>query len=314
MATELELIERIRARITDHSSVPTGIGDDAALLRPEPGQLLAASTDSLIPGQHFLEDWPPDVIGALSLAVNLSDLAAMAARPRWALLALTLPNADADWLDSFFDGFLELAAVHEVVLAGGNLARGPLNIGVQVLGEVSLEQAALRTGVQAGDLIAVTGTLGDAAAAWHKDSANAALIQRWQRPTARVQAGRVLGAYVHAMMDISDGLLADLGKLLQASQMGAEIDLLRLPASAALREQIPNALDRARQQAVGGSDYELLFTLSPDDLEEVKGKLQTLGESITVIGRVTDFDGLKVLDESGQNVELNQDGWDHFKG
>jgi thiamine-monophosphate kinase len=313
--TEFELIERIRARVPEHPSVPAGIGDDAALLRPEPGRLLVASTDSLIPERHFLPDWPPSVIGHLALAVNLSDLAAMGARPRWVLMALTLPNADPLWLDAFLDGFLALADEHGVVLAGGNLARGPLNIGVHVLGDVEPDRAARRGGARPGDLIAVTGTLGDAAAAWTLgEAASATLHRRWQAPNPRVAAGQVLAGHAHAMMDLSDGLLADLGKLVRASGCGARLDLSRLPASPALLACMPETHQRQRLQAEGGSDYELLVTLDPARLDAVRAELDAAGENLSVIGEVVAGDGLEVVDESGRIMELNQDGWDHFKG
>jgi len=312
--TEFDLIERIRARVPEHPSVPAGIGDDAALLRPEPGRLLVASTDSLVPERHFLEHWPPSVIGHLALAVNLSDLAAMGARPRWALLALTLPDSDPAWLDAFLDGFLALAAEYDVVLVGGNLARGPLNIGVQVLGDVEPDRAPRRSGARPGDVVAVTGTLGDAAAAWTLgEAASEALQDRWRAPSPRLAAGRILARHARAMMDLSDGLLADLVKLIEASGCGARVDLARLPASRDLLECIPAAGRRQRLQAEGGSDYELLVTLDAARLNAVRAELEVIGERLSVIGEIVAGKSLEVVDGSGRVVELNQDGWDHFK-
>lgn len=312
--TESELIERIRARVSPHPSVIAGLGDDAALLAPDPEQLLVASTDSLLPDRHFLEHWPPAVIGHLALAVNLSDLAAMGAAPRWGLLALTLPDAEEDWLDGFLDGFLELADREGLVLVGGNLARGPLNIGVQVLGEVPQDRFSLRSGARPGDLLAVTGTLGDAAAAWRLGSAASPwLTERWQRPTPRVRAGRILAPRVHAMMDISDGLLADTIKLTRSSSCGARINLARLPTSSALLDAMPTPGERQRVQAEGGSDYELLVALDRSTLEELGSPLAAAGEPLTVIGEVISSGELEIVDGQGQRVEMNADGWDHFK-
>lgn len=314
VTTEFDLIERIRARVSDCPSVPVGIGDDAAVLLPDDGRALVASTDSLVPDRHFLHSWSSEVIGHLALAVNLSDLAAMAARPRWALLALTLPDSNTRWLDGFLDGFLRLAAQHELILVGGNLARGPLNIGVQVLGDVSIDAVGLRSGSQPDDLIAVTGTLGDAAAALRFGSlAEDALHQRWQRPDPRVAAGQILGSASHSMMDISDGLLADLDKLMRASNCGARLDLERLPASEALCRCLPDSCRRQRLQAEGGSDYELLVTLGPESLPDLQAELLSIGETLTVIGQITDTGILDLRDADGTTVELNRNGWDHFQ-
>jgi thiamine-monophosphate kinase len=314
MPSESDLIERIRARVSEAPSVPVGIGDDAAVLDPDPGRLLVATTDTLVPERHFLSDWPASSIGHLAMAVNLSDLAAMGARPRWALLALTLPDPDADWLEAFLDGFLALAAEHGVILAGGNLARGPLNIGVQLLGDVARGHVALRSAARVGDLIAVTGTLGDAAAAWRLGGqASPALLERWQRPTPRVEAGRILAPRVHAMMDVSDGLLADLGKVIAASGCGARVDLPRLPASPALLDALPESRQRQRLQAEGGSDYELLVTLDPGRIDALHSELAAAGQTLTVIGEVIPGGDLEIVDDTGQRVEMRTDGWDHFK-
>jgi len=312
----------------DRSSVPVGIGDDAAILLPSSGKALVASTDSLIPDRHFSSDWSPAAIGHLALAVNLSDLAAMGARPRWGLLSLTLPDADTVWLDGFLDGFIALAVEHGLVLVGGNLARGPLNIGVQVLGDVDVDDVrrsmggVLRSTARLDDVIAVTGTLGDAAAAFTlKEQATQALHQRWQRPTPRVAAGQILADFAHSMMDISDGLLADLTKLLQASQRGAVLDLARLPSSEALRACVTNPQQRRRLQAEGGSDYELLLTLGADRVADAQAELGAIGETLTVIGHVSDggilsFEDDTVYNNDGEHFDpedLKRNGWDHFQ-
>ena len=310
----------------DPSSVPVGIGDDAAILLPSAGKALVASTDSLIPDRHFSSDWSPAAIGHLALAVNLSDLAAMGARPRWGLLSLTLPDADTVWLDGFLDGFIALAVEHGLILVGGNLARGPLNIGVQVLGDVDDVRRSmggvLRSTARLNDVIAVTGTLGDAAAAFTlKEQATQALHQRWQRPTPRVAAGQILADFAHSMMDISDGLLADLTKLLQASQRGAVLDLARLPSSEALRACVTDPLQRRRLQAEGGSDYELLLTLRADRVADAQAELAIIGETLTVIGHVSDsgilsFEDDNLYNDNGEQLdpeEFRRNGWDHFQ-
>lgn len=313
MSTEFDLIDRIARRVPGARSVLHGIGDDAAVLRPQPGLDLVATTDSLVPGRHFLDHWSPADIGHLALAVNLSDLAAMGARPRWALLALTLPEGDAAWLDAFLDGFLGLADHFGLHLVGGNLARGPLNIGVQLLGDVEPERVVTRQGAQAGDLLAVTGSLGDAAAALMLgESAPAALTQRLRRPSPRVAAGRCLAVAAHAMLDISDGLLADLSHLLPATGPGAELELDALPASPALLEALPDHRKRREIQARGGSDYELLVSLPGEHFEGLSGQLAELDCALTVIGRVVISPGIRLLDADGDMIDIEPTGWDHF--
>ena len=315
MSSEFDLIARIKARAdrTD-DSVLVNIGDDAAVLRPKPGLALVATTDSLVLDRHFRADWSPADVGHLALAANLSDMAAMAARPRWTLLALTLPAADAVWLDAFLDGFLALAARTGTCLVGGNLARGPLNIGVQLLGEVDPARMARRGGCQLGDLIMVSGTLGDAAAALALDGqASETLRQRLHRPEPRVAVGAALGGLVSAMMDISDGLLADLGHLLGPGQ-GAEVDVTALPTSSALCAAVPAPDQRRAFQLNGGSDYELLWTLAPGQLPACRQALAATGSDSTVIGRVREEPGIVCVDKGGNMIKVNQRGWDHFDG
>ncbi len=296
------------------SSVLVGIGDDAAVVQPSTGQVLVASTDSLVPERHFLADWPAADIGHLALAVNLSDLAAMGARPRWGLLALTLPSGDQDWLDGFMDGFMALANQVGLVLVGGNLARGPLNIGVQVLGEVDPSRIARRSGTQAGDLIGVTGSLGDAAAALLlKGNAGPELLQRLRRPEPRIAAGSALAPLIHAMIDVSDGLLADLAHLLSPDQLGARLDLASLPVSPALQAVSPELAWRWQRQLNGGSDYELLLTVAPANRELVEQRARMAGVSLTVIGQVGQpGSGLSLMGPDGEPVEMDNEGWDHF--
>lgn len=311
--SEFDLIDRIRARVPVTSSVVLGIGDDAAVLRPTPGRHLVATTDSVILDRHFTAEWPAADIGHLALAVNLSDLAAMAASPRWALLALTLPESDADWLDRFLDGFLELAQSADITLVGGNLASGPLNIGVQVLGEVVPGHAVPRSGARPGDRLVVTGTLGDAGAALACGSApDPRLLARLHRPQPRLEAGRELGRTARAMIDLSDGLGADLGHLL-ALDLGAEIELAELPTSPALAAWQPDRRRRWPGQVKAGGDYELLAALPPDSLDDVQRCWPFRDLPLTVIGRITDRPGIVWRASGDEVVEMENGGWDHFR-
>lgn len=318
---EFDLIAMIRARAPGGAGVVLGIGDDAAVLQPIPGMQLVAATDNLVAGRHFLEHGDqrasPGEIGHLALAVNLSDLAAMGATPRWCLLTLTLPEADEQWLGDFLDGFLALAAEHECALVGGNVARGPLDIAVTALGEVAADCFATRRGARPGDRIVVTGTPGDAAGALAtrapatrapatRAPAGSVLRQRLLKPTPRIAAGLELAARAHALIDISDGLLADLAHLLDGG-LGARIEIARLPTSGALAEAVPDPVERAELQLSGGSDYELMAAVGPDEvLPEIAGV------PITEIGRVTDTGRVDCIDRDGRAFTPGRTGWDHF--
>lgn len=308
---EFELIERIRSRAAPGKGVVVGIGDDAAVLSPTPGHELVVTTDSIVLDRHFTADWPAADIGHVAAHANLSDLAAMGASPRWALLALTLPDCDEDWVDEFLDGFLAAAGSSGTALVGGNLARGPLNIGVELIGEVPGGQAVTRLGARSGDIVAVTGTVGDAAAALAMGGAAArGLLARLRRPEARLRAGVALRGHARSMIDLSDGLLADLGHLLRVGQ-GAELDLDALPASAALLEAVGDPIERWRFQTGGGSDYELLVVLPPDaDLDALS---KAGGVALTAIGRITDGDGVVCRSARRDVPEDLGQGWDHFR-
>ncbi len=311
---EFELIERIRARAGSRRDVVLGIGDDGAILDPRAGQQLVAVVDTLLSGVHFPVDSRASDIGWKALAVNLSDLAAMGAEPAWALLALTLPDDDAEWLEALLDGFLELAAAHNVALVGGDTTRGPLALSVQLTGFVAPGQALLRSGAKVGDRIWVTGTLGDAAAGladWAPTAADMPdahwLRERLCRPTPRVAAGVALRGHAHACIDISDGLVADLGHVCTASGVGAEIDSTHLPTSAAVA-RLPLAKRRAFQLA-GGDDYELLFTL-PAALDA--NELLRREVTATAIGHVVAGSGVRVVDETGAPIPIEHGGYRHF--
>ena len=323
---EFRLIDRIRERTAQgREDVRLGIGDDAALVAPPLGQEIAVSIDTLVEGVHFPHGTAAADIGWKSLAVNLSDLAAMGASPAWALLALTLPPQAAEhhaqFIDEFAKGFAQLAQPHRLALIGGDTTRGNLTVSVAVHGFVPPGKALTRAGARAGDLVLVTGTLGDAAAGLRLlqqgvridegDGRAAYLIERLNRPTPRLAAGLALRERASACIDVSDGLLADLGHLCAASGLGAEIEAPLLPRSSMLLGSFDDA--SARDFALtGGDDYELCFTVPPARVAEVQTDLVRMGCGATRIGRMVEGHDVRVRDEHGQWLELTRRGWDHF--
>jgi thiamine-monophosphate kinase len=313
---EFDLIEAIRARVDImRRDVALGIGDDAALLDVPAGQQLVACTDTLVAGVHFPAGTVPEDIGWKALAVNLSDLAAMGAEPTWALLALTLPDGDAAFVERFADGFAELSRAHGVALIGGDTTQGPLAITVTALGVVPRGAALTRSGARAGDAVFVTGTLGDAAGALKMltvaRSAPAALRARLHRPEPRIAAGQALRGIASACIDVSDGLLADLGHVCAASGVGAELDTDALPLSSALTANFDS--DTCRQLALsGGDDYELCFTAASAREPEVVGTLARIGCGATRIGCIVAGAGTRVLDAGANEIEIARAGWEHF--
>ncbi|HNV82779.1 MAG TPA: thiamine-phosphate kinase, partial [Arenimonas sp.] len=243
MTGEFALIDLIKQRVKTRSDVALGIGDDAALLIMPADQFLVVSTDTLNNGVHFPEDTAPQDIGYKSLAVNLSDLAAMGAMPAWASLAISLPDTNIEWLEKFLDGFFELADEHGVQLVGGDTTQGPLSITVTVQGFVPKDQALRRDAAKLGDEIWVTGSIGDAAAGlvqWRTQGLQSAKLRhRLDRPTPRVNVGMALRGIANAAIDVSDGLLADLSHILLASKLGAEIEVCRVPMSKPLLDHFP---------------------------------------------------------------------------
>ncbi|WP_448129579.1 thiamine-phosphate kinase [Stenotrophomonas rhizophila] len=316
---EFALIDRIRARTTARADVVLGIGDDAALLQPRAGEQLVVTVDTLNSGVHFPAETPAYDVGWKTLAVNLSDLAAMGARPAWCTLALSLPDADADWIEAFADGFFALADEHDIVLIGGDTTRGPLSLSVTAMGQVAPGQALRRDRAQVGDDIWVSGSLGDAAGAlrlWQQNRLKVAvatllgddetLRQRLLRPTPRVTLGLRLRAYAHAAVDISDGLLADLGHIAAHSEVRAEVDADALPISPALRALLGR--DGARDCALrGGDDYELCFTVAPSQREGIEALSASLGLPLTRIGRIVEGRGVHCAD-----AEATDGGYEHF--
>jgi thiamine-monophosphate kinase len=316
--SEFSLIDRLRARAGSRGDVLLGIGDDAALLSVPAGQALVVTTDTLVAGVHFPADTAAADIGWKALAVNLSDLAAMGAQPAWISLALALPDDGADWLEDFLDGFVELADQHGVALVGGDTTRGPLSITVTAHGFVPVEQALRRDGAKAGDDVWVTGTIGDAAGGleqWRGQALmSAKLRHRLDRPTPRVAVGIALRGLAHAAIDVSDGLAADLGHVLTASRLGADLDLGRLPTSRSLAEHFPDEHTRWTLQLSGGDDYELCFTAAPADAFAIEQLLAATDVTAAVVGQVSATPGLRLSTPDGEPFVLPRHGHDHFPG
>jgi thiamine-monophosphate kinase len=317
MTSEFGLIEKYFTRPTPSASL--GVGDDAALLAVSPGMELAISTDMLVACTHFFPDTDPRKLGWKTLAVNISDLAAMGAQPRWATLALSLPQADEHWLAAFADGFFKCAEQYGVELIGGDTTRGPLNLSVTILGEVPKHRALRRDAARPGDDIWVSGTLGAAAlglAALQKqvqldEVGQSHCLRALQTPQPRVTLGLALRGIAHAAIDISDGLLADLGHILESSGCGAEVFFNDLPRSDAVDAVLSTELGR-RCLLAGGDDYELCFTVPPDRCVVVDALSQQLQLPLTRVGRVVEHRGLKLLDAQGRPIKIEETGFDHF--
>lgn len=318
MTTEFELIQKFFTRPARQAVL--GVGDDAALLAVAPGRELAVTTDMLVEHVHFFAGANPAALGHKALAVNLSDLAAMGAKPRYALLALALPVADERWAAAFASGFFDLADRHGVELIGGDTTRGPLAICIQAIGEVDAGAALCRDGAKPGDDIWVSGTLGDAAAAVaHRNGGlklpAATLVHanaRLDRPTPRIGLGCALAGLATAAVDVSDGLVADLGHVCDRSRAGAIVHYASLPCSAGLD---PLRHDGGVMRAIvaGGDDYELCFTAPAERRAEVESLAARLPLALTRIGRMVEQGGVTVLDQEGQAMALEKAGFDHFR-
>jgi thiamine-monophosphate kinase len=318
---EFSLIDRIRERtILARDDVRLGIGDDAALLSVPPDQQLAVAIDTLVEGVHFPPGTAPQDVGWKALAANLSDLAAMGAEPAWALLALTLPQADPARIDGLADGFVQLAREHGVALVGGDTTRGPFSLSVAVHGFVPPGQALTRAAACVGDAVFVTGALGDAAGGLRlvqgerpfdaADAAHRALRARLDRPTPRVRTGVALRGLANACIDVSDGLVADLGHVCAASGVGAELDIGALPLSSMLRAVFGDSA--ARECALmGGDDYELCFTVPTAAIGAMHEALAAAGAHATRIGAIVE--GRGVCATGGAPLAVARDGWDHFR-
>ncbi len=319
--SEFDLIARYFARPTPQAVL--GPGDDCALLAPSPGMELAITTDMLVSGTHFLPDTDPCQLGWKTLAVNLSDLAAMGALPRWVLLAGSLPAADETWIAAFAEGFFACAKRYGVDLVGGDTTRGPLNLCITALGEVPTGMALRRDGAKAGDDLWVSGQPGLAALGLAQLQGRMTLpevlatrcISSLQRPLPRVELGRALlkRKLAHAAIDVSDGLLADLGHIAERSGVDAEVFETQLP-------HLPSGADPAlarNAQLAGGDDYELLFAAPSGKRHELAELAAQLDLPLWRIGRIvearSDAPGeVRLIDENGQTVPMTRKGFDHF--
>jgi thiamine-monophosphate kinase len=318
---EFELIREYFVRQpVRRGDVVLGIGDDAAVLDVPSGRQLVVSTDLLVSGVHFPAGTDARAVGHKALAVNLSDLAAMGAEPAWFTLNLSLPEPDAAWLEGFCHGLFELACRHDVALIGGDTTRGPLTIGVQIMGFVEPGQALTRAGARAGDEIYVTGTLGDAALGLRllqgeiklPEEFHAAVLTRLERPAPRVGAGRHLRGLATSCIDVSDGLAADLGHILEASGVGARLELARLPLSLAYDPAFAQVGWEAA--LAGGDDYELCFTVPPARVDDLHRAAALFGVPCTRVGVIESEPGLRIVDPNGAAYVPKLTGFDHFRG
>jgi thiamine-monophosphate kinase len=321
---EFALIARHFTRAPRDPSVVLGIGDDAALVAPTPGTELVLAVDMMVEGRHFLAGADPASLGHKILAVNLSDLAAMGARPRWALLAGALPANDDAWLAAFARGLFALAGEHGVDLVGGDTTQGPRNLCLTIAGEAPAGAAIRRSGANPGDDLWVSGTLGDAmlglaclqGRASVDAESRAACIARLERPTPRVALGLALRGIASAMIDVSDGLTGDLGHLVAASRVAAEVELDAIPRVATL-DRMLRAGDQAFALATllaGGDDYELLFAAPAAMRESVGSAGRAAGVAVSRIGRIVAGSGIVVRDERGAPVDPLPRAFDHFAG
>lgn len=325
MPSEFNLIQQYFTRPSPQADL--GIGDDAALVRVSEGMQLVISTDMLVASTHFLHDCAPYNVGWKALAVNISDMAAMGAQPKWVMLAIALPEVNEPWLDEFSRGFFACADAFSIDLIGGDTTRGPLNISITIMGEVPIGQALRRDGAKAGDDIWVSGTLGDAALAlailqnrysidknWQGVNLEENELQKWlpslHRPQPRAALGLTLRGIASSCIDISDGLLADLGHILTASGLGAEIDLEKLPVSLYNFNHL-NLPTIQQCVLAGGDDYELCFTAPQNQRETIESIAKQHNMLLTCIARTRMDIGLKVIYKNTPLTLLKQ-GFDHF--
>ncbi|MFC3032483.1 thiamine-phosphate kinase [Pseudoalteromonas fenneropenaei] len=317
---EFELINRyFKGRGITRRDVDLGIGDDCALVSVPENCQLAVTTDTLVSGVHFFADIPPRALGHRVLAVNLSDLAAMGAEPTWVSLALTLPDVDLPWLEAFTDGLHEIAEYYNVQIIGGDTTQGPLTITVCAKGIIPKGKALTRGGAKVGDWIFVTGPLGDAALAIEARKRGIALTpenkkaleQRFFYPTPRVAAGQVLRGMATAAIDISDGLVADIGHVLRQSRVNAVIHADKVPVSQALKDTLPEA-ERWPYVLAYGDDYELLFTVPDAQKSALQAKLKQYGVDAACIGQILPGEGKLEVLLRGQKLALPAKGYEHF--
>lgn len=314
---EFDLIARHFTRATPGAVL--GVGDDCALLAPTPGMQLAVSSDMLLEGRHFSPQDSPAGLGHKSLAVNLSDLAAMGATPRWATLAIALPEENDVWLTAFARGFFRMADLHAIELVGGDTTRGTLTISITVMGEVPPGQALRRDGAQVGDDIWVSGVIGSAALAlayrqgrlFMEQIDAAKVLPALYLPTPRIALGLALRGLASSAIDISDGLLGDLGHILERSHVGATLEFSALPTLPVTQAYLHEAVARDCVLA-GGDDYELCFTAPACRRNAVRAAAASAGVAVTRIGHIHAEPGLTVIDANGQPLHVDKTGYDHF--
>lgn len=315
--SEFDLIRQHFTKATRHTNL--GVGDDAALISLSAGMELAISADMLVAGTHFFADADAYKLGWKSLAVNVSDMAAMGAKPKWATLAIALPSNDSAWLGQFSNGFFACAKAHDIDLIGGDTTRGPLTISVQIMGEVPNGQAIKRSGAQVGDEIWVSGNLGDAALALAHmqgklklaDADFSSCATALHTPQPRVALGLALRSIANSAIDISDGLLADLGHILAASKVGAELRLQALPKSHVMKNYCSNKLTLTMILA-GGDDYELCFTAPTEKHAELVSLSALLDLKLSNIGHITQDNGLTMRGPDNEILNFKETGFDHF--
>ena len=320
--SEFSIIDKyFKGRGISRDDVSLAIGDDAAITNVPAGYQLVTAVDTLVDGVHFPRDSQPYDIGYKALAVNLSDMAAMGAEPVWATLALTMPQADESWLQQFCDGLFTLAEEFNVQLIGGDTTQGPLSITVQVMGLVPTGESLKRSGAQPGDKIFISGDVGDAALGLHihqqkfkssdiKQEQKKVLLAKLHRPNPRVELGMALRNIASSVIDVSDGLLADLNHVLEASRFGAVVHLECLPVSETMRT-LGNSVDLYSYVLAGGDDYELCFTVPEVKLEELRKLRKQLTVNVTEIGIVEEKPGLRLLNK-GVETESKLKGFEHF--
>ena len=319
--SEFEIIQRFFTHQPRNAVL--GVGDDAAILRARRSVDLAVSADMLVAGRHFLAGADPEQLGHKALAVNLSDMAAMGATPRWATLSVALPRVDARWLAAFARGFMRLARRHGVDLVGGDTTRGPLNISVQIIGETPSGEALRRDGARAGDDVWVSGTLGDAALALAAVKRRITLTRRERArleprlyaPTPRIALGEALRGVARSAIDVSDGFIADLGHICERSRVGAVVRLDAVPASAIMKRHLDRPAARTALLA-GGDDYELVFTTARARRTAVARLSRRLRLRLSRVGIITrqrrGIPLVTVLDSGARPLVVGQTGYRHF--
>lgn len=323
-ANEFDIIRRFFTTQSLPPNVVLGIGDDCALLTVPEGKQLAVTVDTLVEGVHFPCDTSPEDIAWKSVAVNLSDLAAMGATPAWLTLALTIPEVDESWLEKFAKSFHDISKQYNVALVGGDTTQGVLSITVQAHGLVELDHVMRRDMAKPGDAIYVTGTLGDASLALgllqsnllrHEENQHVQYLQaRLNRPQPQLAFATKAAQYVRCAIDISDGLLADLGHIMRASRCGADIYLKNIPLSDSLREVYRNNNEDIDMQRVlsGGDDYELCLTIDADFEQELVNIASEQGLRLSRIGAITDCDELRCFDSNNKIINFDATGYLHF--